>query len=474
MLVLFLFLWTMAAILIITDPKSEATRWACLTAFFGGLGGLGVVFREDIIPYFQTNITQDPLIIDKLRFVGLLSVSLSHYLSPYALLIYAICFSNIFKENWEKERTKVKLLLLIPPILMYILFPVYPAFKTSYPVLTVWVAPYVLMANFLMIYSYLKTKDRRVKIQKLLTCIIVSPATLTAMNTNYVLPALGILDVYVYNMWAIALQFVVFLFFSIREGAMGVKLTFERQNLDRTMKALTSGTSILNHTIKNEVIKISMCMDNIKHSISTSVKDNPVSAEIDENIKIVLDSTSYLGVMINKIQSQIKDIDLEEEKYCLGKIVDKAVDMVSPFIKGKNINIIKNYDHDICVSCDNIHLHETLSNILNNSIEAINLDGEIKIDIYENSKSIIISSKDNGAGISKDNLPFIKDPFFSTKTRTQNFGLGLLYCNSVMQKHGGSLDVQSEEGVGTTVFLNFPAKRAQKKKLISRSGVYNI
>ena len=469
MLVLMIFLWTIAGILIITDPRTESTRWVSAIAFFSGLGGLAVVLRENIIPYFELSITKNPIIVNKLQFLSGFSASLSHYVAPYTLLVYGIIFSNIFKEAWKKQRIKVISVLFIPPALMYILFPVYPVFMTSYPILSIWVAPYVLIANFLLIYSLLKTRGTMIRHQKLLTCTIITPGTLMSMVTNYLFPAFGIKGVYVYNTWIIILQFIMFLFFSFKQGALGVKLTFEKQSLDRTLKALTSGTIILNHTIKNEVVKISMCMNNIKSSTANVVQNTPEMADVNENIGVVNDSINYLVVMINKIQSQVKDIILEEHQNNLGNIIDKAVNMVVPYTKDKNINIVKNYNYYFSMLCDGVHLQEIFINILNNAIEAIRSGGEIRIDIYENKKFVTIAVKDNGPGISKENLPHVIDPFFSTKHRSKNFGLGLSYCYNVMQQHGGGLEIQSEEGIGTTVLLNFPIKRLSRKKLIHES-----
>jgi len=466
MLVLFVVLWTIAGILIITDPKTESTRWVCAIAFFSGLGGLAVVLKENIIPYFEVNIAKTPVIINKLQFLSGLSASLSHYVAPYTLLVYGIIFSNIFKETWKKQRIKVISILFIPPALMYIFFPIYPEFNTSYTILSIWVAPYVLTSNFLLVYSSLKTKEMMNKHQKLLTCIIITPATLMSLVTNYLLPAFNNKGVYTYNTWIIILQFIMFLFFSIKQGALGVKLTFEKQSLDRTLKALTSGTIILNHTIKNEVMKISMCMNNIKYSTANVVQDTPEKADVNENIEIVNDSINYLVVMINKIQSQVKDIVLEEHQNNLGSIIDKAVKMVIPLTKDKNINIVKDYKYDLNILCDSVHLQETFSNILNNAIEASRTDVEIRIYFYENKRYVIVAITDNGSGISKENLPHVMEPFFSTKHRTKNFGLGLSYCYNVMQQHEGGLDIQSEEGIGTTVLLNFPIKRILTKKLI--------
>jgi PAS domain S-box-containing protein len=72
-----------------------------------------------------------------------------------------------------------------------------------------------------------------------------------------------------------------------------------------------------------------------------------------------------------------------------------------------------------------------------------------------------ITVSDEGSGISPDALPNIFDPYFSTKPRghQKGMGLGLTICHSVMQKHGGSIEVSSSPGRGTTVICHLPAAR---------------
>lgn len=458
MLALLITLWTISIILIIADHKTESTRWLAAVSFFSGFGGLTVVMRLNVIPYFQMNITQDINLIKRLELLNALFASLSHYIAPYTLLIYGIVNSNIFKENWNRRRKMVVYGLFIPSAVMYFLYPVH-LLKTSFTLLSIWVTPYVLIANFLLVYSYLKAKETKVKQQRLLTCILVTPGTLMSLMTNYIMRAFDVNNAYYYNSCIIVLQFAAFIFFAIKQGALGIKLTLEKNSMDRTMRALTSGTAILNHTIKNEVSKISMCMNNIEYSTLNADKRISDIEDVNENIRIVNDSTSYLAVMINKIQGQVKDIVLEEDTFRLDAIIDNAINIVEPYAKGKNINIVRKHIFNMTILCDSVYLQETIINILKNAIEAIGTNGEISIDLIKKNRSFTIAIRDNGHGIPKENLSYVTDPFFSTKHRTENFGLGLSYCNSVMQQHGGSLEIESEEGVGTTVLLSLPVKR---------------
>jgi PAS domain S-box-containing protein len=86
-----------------------------------------------------------------------------------------------------------------------------------------------------------------------------------------------------------------------------------------------------------------------------------------------------------------------------------------------------------------------------------------------------VSITDRGGGISKDVLPRIFDPYFSTKLRgaQKGMGLGLAICHAVIQSHGGAITVQSEPGVGTTFHLLLPASRKplQPEKASVPAGV---
>ena len=72
--------------------------------------------------------------------------------------------------------------------------------------------------------------------------------------------------------------------------------------------------------------------------------------------------------------------------------------------------------------------------------------------------STVIAVKDNGQGIAPENLPKIFDPFFTTKDVGAGMGLGLSICYRIMQQHGGSIDVSSEQGEYSEFKLCFPLR----------------
>jgi two-component system NtrC family sensor kinase len=75
-----------------------------------------------------------------------------------------------------------------------------------------------------------------------------------------------------------------------------------------------------------------------------------------------------------------------------------------------------------------------------------------------------ISVKDNGAGISSDNLKKIFAPFFTTKPPGKGTGLGLYVCYGIVEGMGGTMEVESQRGVGTTFVVYLPAKEGENRQ----------
>jgi len=167
--------------------------------------------------------------------------------------------------------------------------------------------------------------------------------------------------------------------------------------------------------------------------------------------------------MASRVREYTNDMTLFEIPARLIDTVERALHLISPLLQVQNISVIKKYFVDVELIHDPVHLLETLNNIFTNAIEAMPLGGQLTIRINTAGKWLVLSVHDNGYGIPKEILPQVFHPFFSTKKRRLNFGLGLSYCYRVMKQHGGSIEIHSEEQKGTTVFLNFKGKGVKKR-----------
>ena len=110
------------------------------------------------------------------------------------------------------------------------------------------------------------------------------------------------------------------------------------------------------------------------------------------------------------------------------------------------------------VFADSEKLKQVLVNLLVNAKQAISGNGIIAMAarLDPEQHEILISVADNGCGMSPKTAGKIFDPFFTTKPVGEGTGLGLSVSYGIIQAHGGRLEVESEEGVGTTFTILLP------------------
>jgi signal transduction histidine kinase len=119
--------------------------------------------------------------------------------------------------------------------------------------------------------------------------------------------------------------------------------------------------------------------------------------------------------------------------------------------------IIQLPKYDIKLPCDGEKMEVVFVNLISNAIQAMNDKGEITIDATETEDQILIEVKDTGPGIPDHLISKIFDPLFTT--RQVGTGLGLVSCKSIVEKHGGKIEVKTEIGRGTTFILKLPKSK---------------
>ena len=103
---------------------------------------------------------------------------------------------------------------------------------------------------------------------------------------------------------------------------------------------------------------------------------------------------------------------------------------------------------------DEGQMKQVLLNLLRNAIEAIEIGGNIRVTISKKEQHVIVAVKDTGSGISQEILDQIGTPFFTTKE--SGTGLGLSLCLSIIQQHGGKIEINSVSNVGTMISVFLP------------------
>jgi two-component system sensor histidine kinase HydH len=104
-------------------------------------------------------------------------------------------------------------------------------------------------------------------------------------------------------------------------------------------------------------------------------------------------------------------------------------------------------------------IKDALLNILKNAVQAIGNNGTVTIRIYKKPDACVFEIRDTGPGISEEDLPFIFDPFYTTKKF--GTGLGLTITHRIIEEHEGSIAVESKKGAGSVFRVSIPLKKGK-------------
>ncbi|MCX7765201.1 MAG: ATP-binding protein [Candidatus Sumerlaeia bacterium] len=150
---------------------------------------------------------------------------------------------------------------------------------------------------------------------------------------------------------------------------------------------------------------------------------------------------------------------------------------VQPKLDKNQIKLILNLDDSIGnLWLDTHGLYRCLLNLIVNSIEALEekTDGEILIssELDKDKNQLVIIIQDNGCGIPPDLLPHIFEPFFTTKGVGEGTGLGLPITKRIINECGGTIECESEVGVGTTFIIRLPIVKERSEKISESSDFF--
>lgn len=140
----------------------------------------------------------------------------------------------------------------------------------------------------------------------------------------------------------------------------------------------------------------------------------------------------------------------------LKTVVDKVMQLVASEIPA-GITIKQSIPEDLTLSLDVQKMVEALLNLIINGVQAIKKPpGQVSIEASAQETQAVITIKDSGIGINKEDLQKVFDPFFTTKQEGDGTGLGLAVVYGIIKKHRGTIRVESEKGKGSQFLITLP------------------
>ena len=218
--------------------------------------------------------------------------------------------------------------------------------------------------------------------------------------------------------------------------------------------------------MKSDRALIEMIFSDLKKKGEVKESDVKDLEETLDQLKLQIERCSKITQTIldfgRKSEPTEKEVDV-------GAFISQVTSMITQKASVQGIRLKKEISEQTpLLRSDPSQLQQVLLNLLNNAIDAITErhgceGGELLIQAGPDTNGRVkISVRDNGAGISADNLKKIFAPFFTTKPPGKGTGLGLYVCYGIIEGMGGTMEVESQRGVGTTFAVRLPASSARQ------------
>ncbi|KMY68108.1 hypothetical protein AAU61_06935 [Desulfocarbo indianensis] len=150
--------------------------------------------------------------------------------------------------------------------------------------------------------------------------------------------------------------------------------------------------------------------------------------------------------------------DWEVREVDLAGLANEVVDLVKKTAENSGAELISKVEPATHLWSDPHGLRQVLLNLATNGLQAVNSGGRVEITAGQSGDRMVIAVRDNGVGIPKENLKRIFEPFFTTKPPGQGTGLGLSVSQGIVDKLGGSIEVESKVGAGSTFRVILPKR----------------
>lgn len=229
------------------------------------------------------------------------------------------------------------------------------------------------------------------------------------------------------------------------------------ENLDNARNEFVSNAS---HELKTPLSAIKVLAESLLHM---EIDDPAIYKEFLTDIDFEIDR---LNAIITDLLTLVhmdkanKSVGFKTDPVELTGLAKKTLKGLQLLADQRHIRVELYYEEEVMIIGDSMKLQQVLSNIIDNGIKYTPDGGKVTIDIYKTPEHAVIKVSDTGIGIPPEDLTHIFDRFFRVdKARSRSTGgtgLGLSIANRIVLLHQGFIRVNSEEGKGTTFYIELP------------------
>ncbi len=217
------------------------------------------------------------------------------------------------------------------------------------------------------------------------------------------------------------------------------------------------------HEINNPLASI-INFTRLTQKMIAQGKTNPEHLErFNDYLKAASGEAERCGAIVTNLLSFARQQGREAREVELVEVVDQIMMLTGHKMDLAGIRVVRDFQADrLPVWGDYNQIQQSLTNLVFNALEAMPQGGTLTVrgGLDRAAGQVWIELSDTGVGISAENLPYIYDPFFTTKGDGQGVGLGLSIVYGLIRDHRGTVSVDSEPGRGTTFRITLPVHEA--------------
>ena len=238
-------------------------------------------------------------------------------------------------------------------------------------------------------------------------------------------------------------------FFGGSEEALALENERLRQELTRSerLKAVALLASGLAHEVKNPLAAIKTFTDYLPEK-----QHDPEF--LKKYQRIVSQELDKMQAIVTNLLTFAKPKPLQRTSVPLAELIQETLALLNGDCLKRRITIEVSADPLVHVRGDRTHLKQVLLNLCLNSLEAMEQGGTLRLSASRNGRHALLTVEDTGGGVASKDLPYVLDPFFTTKST--GTGLGLSVVHGIVKEHGGRIQNNSRPGQGTCVTVELP------------------
>ena len=250
-------------------------------------------------------------------------------------------------------------------------------------------------------------------------------------------------------------------------AALGGLVAGVAHELNNPISFVYSNTVLLSESISN--LRMLLDFYDSCEAMPGEIKEKAARLKEEIDYDYLINDVSQAIDDCHEGSRRVRDIVLNLKTFSradelkLGKVditdgIESTVRMLSQFFHPDRVVLHRDYAELPAIECYAGQLSQVWMNLMVNAAQAMNSRGELWITTRMDKDYVVVKFRDNGPGIPEDVISRIFDPFFTTKSVREGTGLGLSIVHGIIERHGGSIKVDSKVDVGTVFTVRLPVE----------------